>query len=102
MDWTQKFKAIKALSLEVSLKMRDAGDWYVSTYGINRKEGSMLCGGLVSAATPEIAVNQYWDWLTNFPKSEYYIVRSDYRGRRAVKWNGFVWEDVIEEKHVDA
>jgi hypothetical protein len=101
MDWQQKFKAIKALSLDVSLKMRDAGDWYVSAYGINRREGIMLCGGLTSSDSPEGAVNQYWDWMTDPPSSEYYIVRSDYRGRRAFRWARFMWQDV-EEKLADA
>ena len=96
MDWQQKFKAIRSLNpFDTSLMMRDRGDWYLH-HGVERKEGGGLSGGLTSGETPEEAITQAWDWFTD-PK--YYIVVNAYRNnRRAVKWNGFMWEDITEEK----
>ncbi len=97
LNWTQKFKAIVAVSRyrEASLRMRDDCSWYVSSMGVDRKEGGMLSGGCQSGISPEDAVEQWWSWATD-PKY-YLITRGTDDKRRAVRWNGFMWEDVNEQ-----
>jgi hypothetical protein len=77
--------------------MRKIGDWYVNHVGVERREGSLLSSGCVSGAgTPEEAVEQHWTWLTD-PK--YYLILGAYlEQRQAVRWNGFMWKEVEEEK----
>lgn len=97
MNWQQKALAIQALAKygDFSLKMRSEGNWYVSAQGVNRKEGAILSGSGISAGTPELAVVEYWKWATD---PAYYLVKFEDGKRCAVKWNGFMWEDVKEEK----
>lgn len=103
MTWEQKFQACNALrgGILVTLQMRAPGDWYVGNQHAERKEGGVLSGGCVTGAkTPEEAVNQHWDWLTD-PK--YYLVIGAYGSeRKAVRWNGFMWESVNEARDVAA
>jgi len=95
MTWEQKFQAARALApFDTSIMMRDRGDWYISHRGIERKEGGCLSGGLTSGKTPEEAVNQYWEWLTD-PKF-YIVLRAGSPDRQAVSWNGFMWSAVQE------
>ncbi len=92
MTWEQKLQAAQALG-ECSLKMRVPGNWYVSCSRIERKEGGCLSsGGGCAGATPESAVDEFWSWLTD---SKYSIIVGAYTDtRRAVTWNGFMWQDV--------
>ena len=95
--WLQKFKIIRSLNpMGTSLLMRDDGSWYIHQSGVERKEGRCLSSGCDHGRSPEEATEQHWEWITN---PEYYVVvgaMSEHR--RAVKWNGFMWEDVVEEK----
>lgn len=78
------------------LKIRDNGTWYVQHSGVERKEGSCLSGSLQNGDTPEEAIEQCWKWATN---PDYYLVKDAYKPeRRAVKWNGFMWEDTQENQ----
>ena len=97
MDWQQKAAAIQALAgwQNFALKMRGPENWYVQHSGLEQKEGGLLSDGPQHGKTPEDAVNQCWDWMTD---PEYYLVWSTYRdSRRAVRWDGFMWENVNEE-----
>src|ERR1700761_3519605 len=97
MDWQQKAFAIQSLAnwQNFSIKMRGIDNWYVAS-SLDRKEGSCLSRGLTNGKTPEEAVNQYWDWATD-PK--FYLVINCYTDkRRAVKWNGFMWQDISEDQ----
>lgn len=97
MNWQQKALAIRSLTgaFGFSLNLRGEGDWYVSASRVSRKEGGCLSSDFTSGKTPDEAVEQWWDWATD-PK--YYLVTTSKEGqRRAVKWNGFMWEDVNEE-----
>ncbi len=94
MTYEQKFAALAAISPRPALHMRKPGDWYVSLSSVERKEGACLSSGCVSEATPEAAVEAKWDWATD---QRYYLVINAMRDNsRAVKWNGFMWEDVNE------
>lgn len=94
MTWEQKLQAAQSIG-ECSLKMRVPGNWYVSQSGVERKEGGCLSsGGGCNGATPEVAVDEFWNWLSD-PK--FYVVINAYgETRRTVKWNGFMWQDVRE------
>ena len=95
MDWQQKVKACKAIG-DIEIKMQDIGDWYINHSGVDRREGNFLCSGVVTnAKTPEEAINQHWEWLLD---PVYYIVVNNYKGRHAFRWNGFMWEEVEEDK----
>ena len=97
MTWQQKAQAIMALVgwQDFSLHLREDGTWYVLT-GASRREGIMLSSGYDIEPTPEKAIEHYWDWLTD---TKYYVVlKASSPDRRAVKWNGFMWQDVVGEK----
>jgi hypothetical protein len=97
LTWLLKFKIIRALtSGETSLLMRDDGSWYLHQSGVERKEGGCLSGGCDSGRSPEEATEQHWKWITD-PKY-YIVIGAMSEQRRAVRWNGFMWEDVVEEK----
>jgi hypothetical protein len=101
MGWEQKFQAMQALLIfkaNASLHMRSPGDWYVALPGVSLKKEHILEGVSGSGATPEVAVNSAWVRLTVLQPGEYLITRSTTSPRKAIKWNGFMWEDVTEEK----
>jgi hypothetical protein len=89
MTWEQKLMALKAISRhDISLCMREPGNWYLGYAGIERVEGSMLVSGTNASKSPEEAVNWYWEFATN-PRFHMRIGEGSY-----VKWNGFMWEKV--------
>lgn len=97
MNWEQKFAAIKNLhgGSGGCLRMRKPGDWYVETSGLELKHGEhMLRSPCGNGATPEAAVNSYWESLTT-PGSM--IVRGAMSSsRKCFRWSGFMWEEVGE------
>jgi len=101
MNWEQKFQAMQALLIfkgDAAIHMRHPGDWCVSLPSVDIKSSHFLQGVSESGKTPEEAVNNTWNGLVDL-KSGTYIVTNAYKdGRRAVKWNGFMWEDVKEDK----
>lgn len=96
MTYEQKFAALGAISFNPALHMRKPGDWYVSLSGVERKEGGCLSSGCVSEATPEMAVESKWAWAIN--PNHYLVINAMRDNRRAVRWNGFMWEDVDEHQ----
>lgn len=91
MTTDQMMQACQAIG-DISLRMRAPGNWYVDHRGVERVEGSLLSGGLVSADNPQHAIGQHWAWLTD---DKYPVIRIwNYGTVRRVKWNGFMWEDV--------
>ena len=99
MNWQQKLSAVQALcgTFNVAVRMRNPGDWYVNDC-TEIKDGSILRGEYGNGATPEQAVEDHWDILTNLPHEQYIVVRAAREDRRAVRWNGFMWEDVAEKR----
>ena len=98
MTWEQKAVALQAAVFPglISLRFRKEGDWYVNKAGLERKEGGCLSSGYESGKTPQDAVEQAWEWAI---APDYYLVKYVAGStRRAVKWNGFMWEDVVEDK----
>lgn len=96
MTYEQMMCALKAICHGVSVCIRKPGDWYVTMPNVERKENGCLSSGCDSGKDPEAAIRSRWIWAT---ASEHYLVVNAYQAsRRAVKWNGFMWEDVVEEK----
>lgn len=97
MNFQQKAAALKALS-EISVRIRGENNWYVNQ-NVEVKAGGMLEGRYGNGETPESAIEDHWRALVEDLKPEEYLVIHAYGGkRRAVKWNGFMWEDTLEEK----
>jgi len=100
MTWEQKFAALQALldfKGDAALHSREPGDWYVTLPSVSIKEGGLLVSVGNSGATPQEAVEKTWTKLTSLP-NDHYIVASACSGRRAVRWNGFMWAPIVEEK----
>lgn len=101
MDWEQKLQALNALS-ECKLVMRKPGDWYVDQ-GTSIKEhgGCVLRGSYGNGRTPQEAVEQHWQELTELAANQYLVSKDIFDGqtynRKTVRWNGFMW-DHVEEK----
>ena len=99
MTWEQQFAAMKALCGigDCALHMRSPGEWYVSLRGVEVKDGAVLRGAGSSGKSPEEAVMQTWSNIaTNLPSDRYLVIGAMRDDRRAVRWNGFMWEDVAE------
>jgi hypothetical protein len=100
MTWEQKFQAIASLLVfkgDASLHMREPGNWYTSFKGLEIKSRGTLSSIGAIGTTPEKAVEYTWDNVTKLD-SDQYVVRGAYAtDRRAFRWNGFMWEDVLEE-----
>lgn len=96
MDWEQKLQALNVVA-ECVLKMRKPGDWFVSQ-PIDVKQQSILVGMYGNGATPQAAVEDHWTQLTTLPADEYIVSRyGDMGTRTAVRWNGFMWDRVVEK-----
>ena len=64
LTWEQKLAALNALS-ECSLKMRKPGDWYVSqSVEVKQTEGDGVLVGSYGGTTPQEAVEEHWNALT--------------------------------------
>ena len=96
MDWEQKLMALKSLSPGIALSMRKPGNWYVSASHIEISNGVTLCSPIESEATPEEAVNARWLRLTELQPGGCLVINAMNDKRRAIKWNGYMWEDVDE------
>lgn len=95
MTWEQKLAALNALS-QVALYMRKPGDWYVLASGIEVGDGHMLgsCSG--DGASPEEAVLNLWHrCVDELPPSKFLVLGAMTERRREVRWNGFMWKDVV-------
>lgn len=95
MTWQQMLMAIQALG-ETSLKMRKPGDWYVSAHTSIANAG-LLEGRYGNGSTPEEAVEDHWERITNLAPHEY-VVTSRGGERLNVKWTGFMWEHLTTEQ----
>ena len=75
-----------------SLKIREDKTWYVELAHVDRHEGGLMSAHTSVSKSPEEAVEKAWEWATD---SQYHLVTNSLRENwRAVKWNGFMWQDV--------
>lgn len=94
----QKFLAMKALG-DASIKMDVYGKWYVSIFAVEVKHGAMLSGLPVPhTETMQDAVEQSWKGLTELSGDRYIVINAMGATRRAVRWNGFMWEQLCESE----
>ena len=94
-DWEQKLQALNAIG-DCKLIMRQPGNWYVSQ-GVDVKNIHVLEGRYGNGRTPQEAVEDHWNSLTNLAEHEYVVGREGCVGdRTAVRWNGFMWARVID------
>lgn len=97
MNWQQKAHALAALA-DLSLRCRKAGDWYVNQ-DVEIKNGSILEGSYGNGSTPTAAIHNHWRQLVEeLPPDQYLVVRAHRDERRAVRWNGFMWAEVVESR----
>lgn len=97
MTWEQKLAALDKLAGVGELRMRAPGNWFCS-HRVDIKDRSILRGGAGNGVNPEEAVLNQWERLTTDLKSHEYIVIDRGSGpRRAVRWNGYMWDDVDEK-----
>lgn len=95
MTWEQKLAALQVLC-DTSLRMRKPGDWYVSARGRNVGGDGLLRGAYGNGPTPEAAVTDDWRQLAEMlPSDRFIVVDGLTSGRRQVRWNGFMWDEVV-------
>jgi hypothetical protein len=104
LTYEQKFLALQSLlgfPGDASLHMRGMGNWYVSLPRVDIKDGGCLSSVGSTGKTPAEAIEKTWLALTeNLPKDQYIVLdASDPKKRRAVRWNGFMWESIDEGLH---
>ena len=93
MTWEQKLSALGSLAgSNIALHMRAPGDWYTLSGGVEIGDGRMLssCGG--NGTTPEAAVCDHWERVTNLKPDEFLVVDAMPTSRRHVRWNGYMWD----------
>lgn len=96
-EWTleQISTAIIAIG-EFSVKFRE-GKWrlggndpfYVSQ-DVEISDGAICTGAYGNGFTPEEAIRNHWDIISNTKPNEHLVFGPD---RKRVKWNGFMWEE---------
>jgi len=92
MDWQQKFVALKAIDSDVALLARGYGNWYLR-FSPEIGEPSILRSPTQAGKDPEEAVDQAWK---EYSTAKRVVINAYSAKRRAVKWNGFMWEEVVE------
>ncbi len=97
MNWEQKLMALKSLDDIIGLRLREPGDWYVSTR-IEISDSHFLSSPTETCCqTPEDAVLARWECFTNLKPDERLVIHATRReAREAFRWNGHMWERVAE------
>jgi hypothetical protein len=103
-DMTTQQKALAMVSLVghfgFAIKLReDDGSWYVAIDADIREKGCLV-GITTAEPTPFAAVDKTWKLLTELQPDHYIVVKNAGK-RRAVRWNGFMWADVQEQRDAD-
>lgn len=83
--------ALRALG-ELALNVRADGTWYVNLPHVEIKNGAMLTTPTQTAPSPQKAIAEAW----NTYSTGLVIVQHPGQPRRALRWNGFMWADVVE------
>ncbi len=93
----QKADILQAIG-KLTVHRRSASNWYATVDGIEVKQGSFLCGDYGNGKTPEAAIDDCFRVLTELKRGEYLVKNAYGESRRAMRWNGFMWQEVVEEK----
>jgi hypothetical protein len=104
MNWKEKIEALASLESDIAIRYRPEGTvcagnqdhiWYI-TQSVDVKKGSILHGRYGNGETPEEAIEDHWNRLTELEEDEYLVIHAGAMNRKAVKWNGFMWKEVKE------
>jgi hypothetical protein len=95
-NYYEKAIALEALA-EISISIDCNGQWFV-TQGVEIKDGYILRSACGRGITPEVAIENHWDELTELPKDQYIVKNGGNEKRIAVRWNGFMWQPVKEKR----
>lgn len=98
MTWEEKFEGLQLLHSDISLRMRVPGNWFVSHVGVEIKDGGILGGVCGNGSIPQEAVEDHWKRMTELKPGQYIVLDAYKDTRHVVKWNGFMWKPVVEEK----
>lgn len=97
MNYEQKALALSALGWsDFEIKIRAAGDWYATCAGEIRDD-CVLKTLMGNGATPEAAIEDLWKQATILKSGEYIVTGAFGDKRAAFRWNGFMWQPVIEK-----
>lgn len=102
----EKMAALMAIALDAAVRFNPnpgAGFkpfWYVVTPGVEIKAGGVLKNVGGRGQNPYEAIESTWsNAAEDLPADRYLVINAaDPARRRAVRWNGFMWADVIEPK----
>lgn len=103
MDYQQKAEALAALAdlavmyREKQWRIGGPEPWYCQQ-SIYVKNGSCMTSTGGNGFTPEEAIDDHWKNITELKPCEYLVVNSGTPIRRTVRWNGFMWADILEPK----
>lgn len=95
LHYAEMMAALNAIG-RCGVYMRARDDWYVHQAGVEIGGNGLLSSVSVSGATPINAIEKYWAKLTNLDPGLHVVIGAMREDRRAVRWNGFMWDDVKE------
>lgn len=95
MTTAQKALALNALGWsDFAIKIRETGEWYAVCAG-EISDGHVLKSTMGNGRNPEMAIASLWSCMTSLEPGERIVLLRDGE-RRAVRWNGFMWEPFNE------
>lgn len=98
MTYEQMMQACSALG-PISICMRKSGDWYVHHVGVSLKNKGLIFSLSGNGSSPVDAIHDHWRQLTEFKPQEYLVLNAmDANNIHAVRWNGFMWQEVEMKK----
>ena len=92
MTWEQKFAAINRLA-PAQLVMSKPGRWRVEHSGVETVEGSKQRYVIGRGTSPQAAVEDHWERLTNLQPSQCILVDAYKNTRRTFIWRGHAWAE---------
>jgi hypothetical protein len=91
-----KALAMEALS-KIAVRMDIDGGWFVnqSVEMKERPDSSVLTSITGRGETPDEALFNHWQQLTELPAGAFLVIHAMHDGhRRHVRWNGYMWADL--------
>lgn len=105
MNWEQKYFALRRLAAAngtvPTLAAAKPGHWQVDILGIEIGGDGLLCGvgPFLTPATPEQAVDRYFEAITTELPDHMLLVLLGPCGRKHFRWTGFMWQELPVPVH---